>query len=192
MKTKLSRRAALAGAMSLVPAAAVAAVPIGADPDAELRAVDEQLRRLYERHSELQELLITEKWCTHFDRDISEISTLQRAGKAKEAGELARLRDAELREAMGPEWVAADREQDQVLNAIDNLHERMFALPARTIRGLTIKGRAAAHWNRRLWDSPLDDLDIEKKATRHLIEEVLAAAGEPPPFEAPANEDAAA
>jgi hypothetical protein len=65
------------------------------------------------------------------------------------------------------------------------LHERVFALRARSIRGLTIKARVAAHWNRRLWDSPLDDLEIEKKAVRHLIEEMLALAGEPLPFEAP-------
>jgi hypothetical protein len=57
IKSKLSRRAALVGAIALAPAAAVAAVPIGADLDTELIAAGEQLIALYKRDLELRALL---------------------------------------------------------------------------------------------------------------------------------------
>lgn len=188
MKTKaLSRRAALAGAISLAPAAAVAAVPIGADPDVELVALSDQVTALYERRLELQDLLAP------YDAEYSErlyaaceqMGELQRKGELKAAHDLAVAFDRETQEARPPQVEAANEEADRITALLDAPAQRMFALPARTLRGLAIKAGFAAYEYEELWAVSFNDLDWHKKFVRHLIEEVLALAGEPLPFEAP-------
>jgi len=190
MKTKLSRRAALAGAISLAPAAAVAAVPIGADADAELIAVGEQLIAVCERARELWDFLApySEEFNKRLAAACEEIGGVRQSGSSKAADELWAVRSAEINQAMqamGPELNAANDEHGRMIAAMGEPARRIFALPARTIRGLAIKAVLAAYENSDLWDEPFDDLDYNQNWLRNLIEAVLAFAGRPLPFAAP-------
>jgi hypothetical protein len=180
---QISAVAVAGGAVTTTTAAA----PIGADADAQLIVLGEQLGQLHERELELRKFLAghTEKYDALFDPIIQEISALQRAGKKKRAAKVAALRDAQMREAMGPEWVAADHEHDRAWESIDEIRQRMFVLPAHTLRGLAVKAMSAAYEHDQLWAAPFDDLNPEEQLIRHLIEAVLALAGEPLPFAAP-------
>lgn len=188
----LSRRAALAGALSLTPAAAVAAMPIGADPDAELIAIGEQLAPLYERELELRAFLIPHRdnWHDLILAASHDIDRMQRDGDTRTREELSKLRYREVDllwqeyKRQRPEFVAADEEQERLFHPMDDLHRRMFALPARSLRGLAVKARAAAYEYSSLWAVPFKDLDWDSMFLRHAIEELLALAGEELPFEA--------
>ena len=158
MKTKtLSRRAALAGAVSLAPAAAVAAVPIGTDSDAELIAVGEQLTALFKRVRELWDFLApsSDELLGHMHDAAHEVMKVRESGDSKAADELWAVRMAEnkqMRQSMGPKFAAADEEHQRVLRALDE---------------------------------PFNDLDLNDNFVRDVIEAVLAFAGEPLPFAAP-------
>src|SRR5258706_312162 len=117
-----------------------------------------------------------------------EVMKVRESGDSKAADELWAARMAEneqMRQSMGPKFAAASEEHARVIHALDEPLRRMFALPARTVRGLAIKAQCAAYGRSELWDEPFNDLDLNDNFVRDVIEAVLAFAGEPPPFEAP-------
>src|SRR6266446_401181 len=190
--TKTTRRQLLAQ----IPAVAVAggavmtttaAVPIGADPDAELIALGEEATALYERRFELDNLTASYD-AEHSERlyeGCRQISELQRRGEVKAAHDLAGTLDKE-EKRLRPRYVEAAHEvADRITVALAAPQHRMFMLPARGLAGLAVKARLAAYEHDQLWAVPFSDLDWDKQFVRNLIDEVLALAGEPPPFEAP-------
>jgi hypothetical protein len=193
--TKTTRRQLLAQISAVAVAGGAvmtttAAMPIGADPDAELIAAGEELIALFRRDRELWDFLapFSEHLQGHMHDAAHEVMKVRESGDSKAADELWAVRTAEIkqaREALGPEFLAASEEQERVQNSLDEPARRMFALPARTVHGLAIKALCAAHERSELWDEPFNDLDWTDNFVRDVIEAVLAFAGEPLPFAAP-------
>ncbi len=150
------------------------ATPIETDADAELMAIGEQLIALYEHETELLQILAPYR--DVYD-DRLEAIVVEETDKAR-----GRELTAELRQAMGPEFNAADDEHALIVAAMDEPERRMFGLPAHTVRGLALKAACAAYQNSELWEVPFDDLYRKDNFFRHLIEAVLGFAGHPLPF----------
>jgi hypothetical protein len=98
------------------------------------------------------------------------------------ANKLLRIKNAEVRQVLGPQFDTITQEQHDVTEAIVEPADRMLALPARTIEGLTLKAVFAAYENMHLWQRPFNDLDWTDRFLRHLVEAALAAAGMSLPF----------
>jgi hypothetical protein len=171
----------LTGAAFATAAAGTAvAAPIDTDADAEpdadveLLEVGEQLIALYERETEL--LKILDPYREEYDERLEAI-VMSKADRARK-----RELETELRQEMGPEFIAADEEHARIVEAMDEPERRMFTLPAHTIDGLVLKAALAAYQNSELWSVPFNDLDREDNFFRSLIEAVFVFAGHPLPF----------
>jgi hypothetical protein len=181
MKTKseLSRRTAVVGALALAPAAATAAMPIGADPEAELMEVGRELLALYEQRTVVDKIAAPMVY-EFYERVHALRRTFDEArrnGGERAVNELFKIKDAEMREALGPQFDTVTKEQEMLSEAIDPLARRMLALPVHTVRGVALKAVFAAYDNPNLWHCPSKDLDQPEEFVRHLIEAVLALAG---------------
>ena len=58
-----------------------------------------------------------------------------------------------------------------------------MAIPARTMAGLGVKARHAAYVMSQYWEAPIDHIDWDAQAVRHLIEAVCDVARTPLPFQ---------
>jgi len=77
---------------------------------------------------------------------------------------------------------AGIREVETILAQLDPIERAIMATPARTITGLGVKARHAAHVMSQYWEEPVDEIDWEAKAVRLLIEAVCEVARMPLPF----------
>jgi hypothetical protein len=103
--------------------------------------------------------------------------------------------DAELR-ALGQKFDAAVRRLASLemnhaapisriegfLASMESLERAILATPAKSIAGIAVKARVAAHIVSNYWDVPLDRLDLDARAFRHLVESVCSAAEVSLPF----------
>lgn len=74
------------------------------------------------------------------------------------------------------------RQAELSLARLDPIERSIMATPARTIAGLGVKARHAAHVLSQYWEEPVDQIDWDAKAIRLLIEAVCEVACMPLPF----------
>jgi hypothetical protein len=74
------------------------------------------------------------------------------------------------------------RQTELLLARLDPIERSIMATPARTIAGLGVKARHAAHVLSHYWEEPVDQIDWDAKAIRLLIEAVCEVACMPLPF----------
>lgn len=71
---------------------------------------------------------------------------------------------------------------EATLGRLEPIEAAIMAAPARTIAGLGVKARHAAHVLSEYWNRPIDRIDWDARAVRLLIEAVCKSAGTPLPF----------
>lgn len=71
---------------------------------------------------------------------------------------------------------------EATLACLEPIERAIMATPARTIAGLGVKARHAAHVVSEYWDAPIDQIDWDARAIRFLIEAVCEVARTPLPF----------
>jgi hypothetical protein len=79
----------------------------------------------------------------------------------------------------GADYEAGTREVEAILARLDPIERAIMATPARTIAGLGVKARHAAHVTSQYWSEPIDKIDWEARAVRLLIEAVCNVARAP-------------
>ncbi|MGJ5084427.1 hypothetical protein ACQR06_02755 [Bradyrhizobium sp. HKCCYLRH1065] len=68
---------------------------------------------------------------------------------------------------------------ESMLAGVAPVQEAIMATPARTVAGLGVKARHAAYVMSRFWEAPIDQIDLEDRAIRLLIEAICAMANMP-------------
>ena len=68
---------------------------------------------------------------------------------------------------------------EATLGRLESIETAIMAMPARTIMGLGVKARHAAHVMSEYWNGPIDRIDWDARAVRLLIEAVCESAGAP-------------
>jgi hypothetical protein len=84
-----------------------------------------------------------------------------------------------------PDSVEANSRLESLLASMEPIEREIMALPARTMAGLAVKARLAAHIVSNYWDVPLERLDLDARAFRLLVDAVCAVAGVSLPFSPP-------
>jgi hypothetical protein len=74
---------------------------------------------------------------------------------------------------------AETRQLEAILARLDPIERAIMTTPARTIAGLGVKARHAAHVTSQYWSEPIDKIDWEARAVRLLIEAVCNIAHAP-------------
>jgi hypothetical protein len=72
---------------------------------------------------------------------------------------------------------------EAMLVSLEPIEQAIMAIPARTIAGLGVKARHAAHVMSEHWDAPIGQIDWNARAVRFLIEAVCNLARTPLSFE---------
>lgn len=72
---------------------------------------------------------------------------------------------------------------EAILSRLDPIERAIMAIPARTMAGLGVKARHAAYVMSQYWEAPIDHIDWDAQAVRHLIEAVCDVARTPLPFQ---------
>ena len=72
---------------------------------------------------------------------------------------------------------------EAMLVSLEPIEQAIMAIPARTIAGLGVKARHAAHVMSEHWDAPIGQIDWDARAVRFLIEAVCNMARTPLSFE---------
>lgn len=113
---------------------------------------------------------------TQFNSLLMELAAAQSRGKALESGVET------LGECDNP---GSDQEAtamtEIILGRLYPIERAIMVTPARTIVGLGVKARHAAHVMSEYWDRPLDEIDWNAQAARLLIEAICNVAQVPPP-----------
>ena len=65
---------------------------------------------------------------------------------------------------------------ESMLVSLEPIEQAIMAIPARTIAGLGVKARHAAHVLSEHWDAPIDQMDWDARAVRFLIDAVCSLA----------------
>jgi hypothetical protein len=104
-------------------------------------------------------------------RDDAELLALGRQFDAA----LAKLLSLQMRNA------AVDR-IEAFLARMEPIERAILTIPADSIAGAAVKARVAAHVVSNYWDVPLDQLDLDARAFRLLVEAVCNVAGTSLPF----------
>jgi hypothetical protein len=68
---------------------------------------------------------------------------------------------------------------ESLLVSLEPIEQAIMAIPARTVAGLAVKARHAAHVMSEHWDAPIDQIDWDARAVRFLIEAVCNLARTP-------------
>lgn len=68
---------------------------------------------------------------------------------------------------------------EAILARLEPIERAIMEAPARTLVGLGVKARHAAHVVSQYWEEPIDRADWERRAVRLLIEAVCKVAGTP-------------
>jgi hypothetical protein len=172
---------------ALAPAGGPSSAPVVPD-DPELLVLGERLEAL------LPELSAAQKAC-FAAVDAADEEAWRRAGLCDRPGdgggdpltedEQSRRWAMEkvVRAELGTE--DAIRACDEVWRRADIIHRQIIAQPARTLRGIAVKARAAAVLAMpQLWNEPAKDLDWHDEVARKLVESICDAAEMPLPYEA--------
>ena len=78
--------------------------------------------------------------------------------------------------------VAAVDQIEEFLAGMEPIERAILTIPADGIAGVAVKARVAAHVVSNYWDVPLDQLDLDARAFRLLVEAVCNVAGTSLPF----------
>jgi predicted DNA-binding protein (MmcQ/YjbR family) len=70
-------------------------------------------------------------------------------------------------------WKVEDDKLMAIWKRMETIELMALASQPQTFAGLRLYALMAAHYGRRLWDEPLDDLDYDKQIVRRLIEVVM-------------------
>jgi hypothetical protein len=68
------------------------------------------------------------------------------------------------------------------LARMEPIERAILTIPADSLAGVAVKARVAAHVASNYWDMPLDQLDLDARAFRLLVEAVCGVAGASLPF----------
>lgn len=77
---------------------------------------------------------------------------------------------------------ALTRQIEMILARLDPIEQAIMQTQARTIAGLGVKARHAAHVMSQYWEDSIDQLDWDARAVRLLVEAVCNVAAAPLPF----------
>lgn len=77
--------------------------------------------------------------------------------------------------------VAAVDRIEAFLAGMEPIERAILTIPADGVAGVAVKARVAAHIVSNYWDVPLDQLDLDARAFRLLVEAVCNVAGTSPP-----------
>jgi hypothetical protein len=77
------------------------------------------------------------------------------------------------------------RQAEAILARLYPVEQAIMATPARTIAGLGVKARHAAHVMSQYWTPPITEIDWHAKVIRLLIESVCSLTNVPLPFRDP-------
>jgi hypothetical protein len=105
-------------------------------------------------------------------RDDAELLALGRQFDAA----LAKLLSLQMRDADAVDRIEA------FLARMEPIERAILTIPANSIAGVAVKARVAAHVVSNYWDVPLDQLDLDARAFRLLVEAVCNVAGASLPF----------
>jgi hypothetical protein len=89
---------------------------------------------------------------------------------------LTKLLSLQMRDAADVDRIEA------FLAGMEPIERAILTIPADGIAGVAVKARVAAHVVSNYWDVPLDQLDLDARAFRHLVEAVCNIAGTSLPF----------
>jgi hypothetical protein len=101
-----------------------------------------------------------------FNRIVAELRTAQGLKTCLETGSEREAADYEV-------------EVESILARLYPVEQRIMQTPARTIAGLAVKARHAAHVMSQYWEVPIDRIDWHARAVRLLIEAVCHVAHAP-------------
>jgi hypothetical protein len=119
-----------------------------------------------------------------FDELVSELLSAQPLG-----GELATcLNQQSLMHDVERENVRT-KQAEAILARLYPIERAIMQTPARTIAGLGVKARHAAHVMSHYWEEPIGQIDWEAQAIRLLIEAVCEVARTPLPFSNPTSDE---
>ncbi len=98
---------------------------------------------------------------------------------------LGRQFDAALAKLLSLQTRGADAVEriEAYLARMEPIERSILTIPAASIAGVVVKARVAAHVVSNYWDVPLDRLDLDARAFRHLVEAVCSVAGVSLPFQ---------
>lgn len=100
-------------------------------------------------------------------RDDAELLALGRQFDAA----LAKLLSLQMRDADAVDRIEA------FLAGMEPIERAILTIPADSIAGVAVKARVAAHVVSNYWDVPLDQLDLDARAFRLVVEAVCNVAG---------------
>ncbi|WP_407156551.1 hypothetical protein [Bradyrhizobium sp. STM 3557] len=81
------------------------------------------------------------------------------------------------------------RQIEMILARLDPIERAIMQTQARTIAGLGVKARHAAHVMSQYWEDPLEQIDWDAQAARLLIDAVCDVARTPLPFRHASDND---
>lgn len=164
INASLTRRAALIGVA--VVATPVAGLPVlAADhPDAELLKAGAEFDRTAKLFADAQERSrpYWEAWEAALKRKREQIGLQSVPDEWYEA----------LDEELSREYPIAFPTCDDVANMMDVPMQAILALPAKTAEGLAVKAQVVRWHYSTLWQTPFDDLDLDDRGVRSLVEAV--------------------
>jgi hypothetical protein len=107
-----------------------------------------------------------------FNEITADLHTTRRANEVLAASSMPRPYDD-----------GADTKQiEAILESLYPIERAIMQTPARTIAGLGVKARHAAHVLSQYWEAPIDRIDWEAQVMRLLIEAICDFAHTPLPF----------
>jgi hypothetical protein len=89
---------------------------------------------------------------------------------------LTKLLSLQVRDAVSVDRIEA------FLARMEPIERAILTIPADSLAGVAVKARVAAHVVSNYWDVPLDQLDLDARAFRLLVEAVCNVAGALLPF----------
>jgi hypothetical protein len=110
---------------------------------------------------------------TQFHSLLAELLAAQKASAVCSDGRFLVQGEADVSSLADP------KNAEAILARLYPIERAIMATPARTIVGLGVKARHAAHVMSQYWDAPIDQIDWDARTTRLLIESVCDIAGTP-------------
>jgi hypothetical protein len=166
INASLTRRAALIG-LAVVATPVTSSPVLAADhPDAELLKAGAEFDRTAKLFADAQERSrpYWEAWEAALKKKREEIGL----GLQSVPDEWYEALDDEL----SREYPIAFPTCDDVADMMDVPMQAILALPARTAEGLAVKAQVVRWHYSRLWQTPFDDLDLDDRGVRSLVEAV--------------------
>ena len=123
-------------------------------------------------------LLALERQFNAISAELLVIELAGRRGRSRAAQPTVRLTTESRAEEHSDEEVAT-QQIESILARLCPIERAIMGTPARTIEGLGVKARHAAHVVSHYWEAPIDRIDWDAQAIRLLIEAVCDLARSP-------------